>query len=226
MTQDLIKAEFHTHTVYSPDSMTSLKEFLSVCKERKIERVAITDHNTMEGAFKAKEMDPERVILGEEIETTQGEILGYFMTKQIPWGLKPREVVERLREQGAFISVAHPFDPHRGSSWAPGELEAILPYLDGIEVFNARCVRSEYNEDALAFAQKYNKFGMAGSDAHSSRELGRAAVLLPPFNTAEELREAMRSSTLEARLSSPTIHLISTWAKFAKKLKCIQSDEG
>ncbi|MEA4959578.1 MAG: PHP-associated domain-containing protein [Anaerolineaceae bacterium] len=214
----LIAAEFHCHTVYSPDSLVSIEDLLSTCRQKDIGKIAITDHNMMAGAFKAKEMDPERVILAEEILTTQGELLGYFMTEPIQRGLAPEVVIEKLKKQGAFISVAHPFDPHRGSSWEPGTLARIMRDVDGVEVFNARCVRQAYNDEALAFAGQHQKLRMAGSDAHTLRELGRAALLMPPFENAEEMRAAVASAEIRAQLSGSQVHLFSTAASVLKKI--------
>lgn len=216
MTQDLIRAEFHCHTEYSPDSLVELSALLKACDERGIDKIAITDHSNMQGALKAHKMAPERVIVAEEIATFEGEILGYFMTEEIPQGLPAVEVVRRLREQGAFISLPHPFDPHR-SWWSERTLDQILPYLDGLEVFNARCRREEYNKEAYAFALEHGKALMAGSDAHALSELGRASMTMPRFDDAEGLRTAAREASISGELSGLYVHMVSTFARVAKK---------
>ena len=218
MTQSLIKAEFHCHTVYSSDSLLELSALLKACDERRIDKIAITDHGSMQGALKAYTMASDRVILAEEIKTPEGEILGYFMTEEIPQGLTAVEVVRRLRDQGAFISLAHPFDPHR-SWWSDDTLDQILPYVDGLEVFNARCRREEYNRNAYAFAVEYGKALMAGSDAHTLSELGRANMTTPWFDDAESLRTAAREATFSGELSGLYVHMVSTFARVAKKFK-------
>ena len=86
----------------------------------------------MAGALKAHQMAPDLVVVSEEILTNEGEILAYFMTEEIPDHLPPLDVVKRLKDQGAFISIAHPYDPYRGSSWKPGTLEKLVPFLDGL----------------------------------------------------------------------------------------------
>lgn len=216
MTQSIIQAEFHCHTVYSPDSLVELGALLQACAERGIDKVAITDHGSIQGALKAHKMDPERVIVAEEIDTPEGEILAYFMNEEIPQGLKPVEVVQRLIGQGAFISLPHPFDPHR-SWWTEKTLEQILPYVDGLEVFNARCRREEYNRAAYAFALEHGKALMAGSDAHTVKELGRASMTMPWFDDAESLRAAARNVTISGELSGLYAHMVSTFARVAKK---------
>lgn len=218
MTSELVRAEFHCHTIYSPDSLVRLEALLAGCRKKGIGRIAITDHNSIQGALKTREMDPERVVVSEEVETSQGEILGYFMSEEIPRGLEPMEVVERLQKQGAFISIAHPFDPNRGTHWDPGTLESLLPYVDAIEVFNARCLRRSYNEAAYAFAETFSKAGMAGSDAHSVFELGRATLKMPAFGSADELRQSLKQAEFDGKLSCGCVHLISVYAKLRKKI--------
>ncbi|HOO58473.1 MAG TPA: PHP domain-containing protein, partial [Anaerolineaceae bacterium] len=88
----VVRAEFHCHSVYSPDSLVRVEDLLAACEQKNIDKLAITDHNCLEGALRAHALDPQRVIVGEEIQTTQGEILGYFMREEIPAGLEPLEV--------------------------------------------------------------------------------------------------------------------------------------
>ncbi len=214
----LIRAEFHTHTCYSHDSLVKIDDFLDTCNKKGLDRVAITDHNEIKGAFIAKELDPERVIVGEEIQTTQGEMLGYFIKNHIPAGLTPMQTIEALKAQDAFISIAHPFDPHRGTTWSESSLAEISPYIDAIEIFNARCLSNRANLQAEAYARKHHLAGMVGSDAHSLYELGRASLLLPAFDDADSLRKALVSARRDDRLSGTWVHLISLYAKIVKRI--------
>ena len=215
----VVRAEFHCHSVYSPDSLVRVEDLLAACQQKQIDKLAITDHNRLEGALRAHALDPQRVIIGEEIQTTEGEILGYFMREEIPAGLEPLEVIERLKDQGAFISVAHPFDTNRDvTHWKSGTLEAMFPFLDAFETFNARCLRQAYNDQAQAFAHEHSLAEMAGSDAHSAFELGRATMLLTDFNNAMELRTALENAQWDVHLSSAAVHLYSVWAKIVKKV--------
>lgn len=218
MTQ-LILAEFHSHSNYSPDSLAKIEDMIATCRAKGIGKLAITDHGRMAGALRAHEIAPEMIIVSEEILTSEGEILGYFMTEEIPDYLPPLEVVKMLRDQGAFISIAHPFDPWRGSTWKLETLEQLVPYLDGVEAFNARCLDPSFNEQAGEFAQEHGLAWMVGSDAHSLPELGRSVLKLPDFNSAEELRQAVRSATFEGELSGKVVRLRSTIAKVVNKFR-------
>src|SRR5262249_45068783 len=143
-----------------------------VCKKRGVDRIAITDHNTAEGALAMQKLAPDLVIVGEEIMTTQGEILAYFVSESVPARLTPQETIKRLRAQEAVISIAHPYDRLRKGAWQEVDLLKIVDQIDAIEIFNARCLYREDNEKALAFAQKHGLPGTAGSDGHSFPEYG------------------------------------------------------
>lgn len=213
----LLRTDFHCHTIYSPDSLTAPEALLAAARRKEIDRLVVTDHNTIAGALRCKELDPERVIVGEEIMTTQGELLAAFVQEEVPPNLSPREAITRLRAQGAFISVSHPFDRHRKGHWRVNDLVAILPLVDAIETFNARCFFPWYNWKAADFAAQHGLAGTCGSDAHAAFELGRGSLLLPPFYDAGTLRNALRqASTPALTLSSPLVHLTSRWAVWRK----------
>lgn len=214
----MVRVEFHCHTIYSKDSLTRLEKLLAICERKGIDRVVITDHNTTAGAVRARDLAPERVILGEEIMTTQGELLAYFVEQEIPPGLSPMETIERLRYQGAFISVSHPFDRWRKGSWQPEHLLAILPHIDAIETFNARCMLASFNQEAQAFARQHDLAVTVGSDAHASFEIGKATLLLPEFQDADGLREVIRQGKPRLSLSAPWVHFSSRYAVWIKKL--------
>ena len=214
----MLRVEFHCHTIYSKDSLTRPENLIDACRKKGIDRVIITDHNTILGAQKAQEIDSERVIIGEEIMTTQGEILAAFVQEGIPSGLEPREVIDELRRQEAFISVSHPFDNLREGHWETGELLEILPLVDAIEVFNARNLRKETNQQAREFAEQHNIAGTVGSDAHTAFELGTALLLLPEFSNSDDLRGVIRSAQPLGKASPAWVHLASRYAVFRKKL--------
>ncbi|MFN8375222.1 MAG: PHP domain-containing protein [Anaerolineae bacterium] len=104
----LWNVDLHSHTKWSKDCLTEFEEIIKLAPKRGIDRIAITDHNTADGALAMQKLAPDLVIVGEEIMTTQGEILGYFLQESIPAGLTPLETIRRLRDQNAVISVSHP----------------------------------------------------------------------------------------------------------------------
>ncbi|GAP21068.1 PHP domain-containing protein [Leptolinea tardivitalis] len=214
MTEELIKVDFHCHSDASPDSLVKPAELIATARERGITRMVVTDHNTIRGALRCKELDPELIIVGEEVQTTCSELLASFVTKEVPRDLEPKEAIACLRDQGAFISISHPFDPHRG--WQIKDLLAIIDLVDAVEVFNARCYKPEWNLQAMEFAGEHGKPGTVGSDSHSLYEIGGAGLMVPAFETADELRAVIHRGKVEAELASPLVHLGSRYAKWVK----------
>ncbi len=213
-----MRLEFHCHTIYSPDSLTKPEALLKACARKGIDRVVVTDHNTIRGALEARKIDPQRVIVGEEIMTQQGELLAAYVQEEVPKGLPALEAIAALRDQGAFISVSHPFDITRRGHWALPDLVAIAPLVDALEVFNARCISAEFDRLAASFAQEHRLPGTVGSDAHGTPELGNATLLLDPFDGPEGLRSALTGARHELRRAPPWVRLFSRWAVLARAL--------
>lgn len=191
---------------------------MDAARRKGLDRVVVTDHNTIAGALAAHALDPELVIVGEEIMTTRGEVLAAFVREQVPRGLSPQETIRRLRDQGAFVSVSHPFDAWRNGAWREEDLLEIAPLVDAVEVFNARCFSAEDNRRAADFARSQGLAGTAGSDAHAAFELGRAVLVLPPFSGPDGLREAVRQGEVRAQLSPFWVHFASSYARWRKRM--------
>lgn len=214
-----LTVEFHCHTNASKDSLTQPAELIAAARARGIDRLVVTDHNTTAGARLAKEIDPELIIVGEEIMTTRGEILAAFVQEEIPALLTPEETIRRLREQGAFISVSHPFDRMRSGGWREPDLLDIAPLVDAIEVYNSRCMLPSFNREARRFAERHNIPGTVGSDAHAAFEVGRSLLRLEPFDGPEELRTIIRQAVPLTRWSPPWFHFSSRYATLRKGFK-------
>ena len=215
---DRWNVELHSHTLYSKDSLTPLRAIIQTCQRKHIDRIAITDHNTADGALELARQAPDLIIVGEEIMTTRGELLGYFMRESIPAGLTPDQAIRRLRDQGAAISVSHPYDRLRKGAWAEADLLAILDQVDAIEIFNARCLFEEDNRKTQQLATARHKSGTVGSDAHVPYELGRATLQMTPFTDAASFIQALQTATQKTVRSPSWVHLTSTRAKWMKRV--------
>ena len=211
------RVEFHCHTAVSMDSSNRINRLLKTARERGLDRLCITDHNTIQPALKAKEMDARMVVVGEEIRTTEGELLAYFVTREIEPDQSPMATIKLLKEQNAFISVAHPFDRRR-NHWSIETLKKILPYLDGFEIFNSRSFDPSANARAANFALENNLTGLVGSDAHSLVELGLASMFLPDFHTADELRQALGQAEITTQPFTPFNHFLANASIFFGKI--------
>lgn len=215
----MLKVEFHCHTHASKDSLTHPADLVKAARRKGLDRLVITDHNSIAGALEAQAIDPELVIVGEEIMTTQGEILAAFVREEIPPLLSPQETIRRLKAQGAFISVSHPFDELRAGGWKQNDLLEIYPFVDAIEVYNSRCMFPRFNRRAREFALKHNLAGTVGSDAHAAFEVGRSILLLDQFTGPDGMRDVIRRAKFKVKRSPWWFHLVSRYASSVKKLK-------
>jgi hypothetical protein len=214
----MLRVEFHCHTSFSKDCLVSPHRLVECGARKGLDRVVVTDHNTIAGALATQELDPGRVIVGEEIMTTRGEVLAAFVRSEIPPGLSPQETITRLREQGAFISISHPFDAHRKGGWQEQHLLEVLALVDAIETYNSRCMWPGHNRLAHQFADTHGVAGTVGSDAHTCWELGRSTLELPLFGNAGELRQVIRQGRPYTRWSPPWIHVSSRYAVVRKRM--------
>lgn len=211
-----IQVDLHIHTCYSGDTLTSLEQVMAAVQKRGLGAVAITDHNAIAGALEMQRLAPFPVIAGEEVLTNEGEIIGLFLHELIPPRLTPAETVARIHAQGGLVYVPHPFDSLRDSALHEPALMSILGQVDILEVLNARVIQSAHNERAQRLAQEHHLAGGAGSDAHTTFEIGQAYLEMKPFADKDEFLRNLASARVCGHLSSPAVHLFTRWAKLQK----------
>ena len=167
--------DLHCHTRASFDCLSKPADVVRLAAERGLTHIAITDHDRIDGALEAQAAAPEglTVIVGEEVKTSDGDLICVFLQEAIPPGLTPVETIEAARAQGALVGIPHPFDTFRGSLSRGGQLAEIAPLVDWIEGHNARLV-GRGNEQAVEFAAQHARPVVAVSDAHSLIEIGVA----------------------------------------------------
>jgi predicted metal-dependent phosphoesterase TrpH len=214
-------ADFHIHTRFSRDSILSEDKFIRVALERGLTHVAVTNHNNVEGAVAVRDRVAElglaeqlHVILGEEVSTADGEVVGIFLQRTIPRGLSADATADAIHEQGGLVSIPHPFDPFRGSHIRREPLERMAEAgkIDMLEVFNSRVTFQRHNLEAAEFAARYRIPGIACSDSHSSFEIAMSFNALPEFAGADELRAALPDNEWHGSRSTILIHLTTRWA--------------
>lgn len=209
----------HTHTEHSPDSRTTLRGFALGVAKAGLDVVCVTDHDTVDGALRLREMGvPFRVVVGEEIRTRDGEIIGLFLERPVPRGLSAEETIARIRDQGGIVYVPHPFSRNRLHHIRREALERVVAQLDAVEVFNAREALAGDNRRAYGFASAYGLAHGAGSDAHRAGELGRAYVEVPDFATPQEFLAALRAGRVSGKLSGIGVHVATRYDTFRKWL--------
>jgi len=215
----MIKVDMHVHTSCSPDSLIDVDDLLRTCDRNRVDCVAVTDHDTAECALKLHEQEPSRIIVGEEIHTTAGEIIGLFLKETIQPGLSPVETVEEIKQQGGLVYVPHPFDRMRGSVIQQYAIDEILQEIDIMEVFNSRSVFPWSNKRAANFAEKNGILVGAGSDAHARYEVGNAYMLIEPFRSAEDFLKNLADAEVRANKTPVLLNLMTKIYKMARGIR-------
>lgn len=211
-----LRIDLHIHTRASHDCLSDYADVVATARARGLHRIAITDHNEIEGAFRVRDLAPDLVIIGEEVKTAEGvDLAGLFLREKIAKGTPALETARAIREQGGFVYVPHPFSGGKGLG---GEMLAdIEAWVDVVEIFNARIHKPSRNEMARAWAEARGLPGGAGSDAHTLREIGRGVVEVPHFVGKEGFLQALQSGRVIGHGSSHFVHLASSWAKVVNR---------
>jgi predicted metal-dependent phosphoesterase TrpH len=188
-----VRVDLHVHTMWSGDSTTTPDELVEAVEQSGIDVLCITDHNAVAGAREVAGRLPCDVVVGEELRTSQGELIGLFLTERVPMGTSPVEAARAIREQGGLVYVPHPFDPMRRNLAEAALVElAELGLVDAIEVLNAKTSLRSLNDRAAAFAVQYDLAAGAGSDAHVPGAIGAAYVEVEPFVDAASFLDVLR----------------------------------
>lgn len=167
--------DLHCHTSSSFDSLANPGAVVRAAASRGLTHLAVTDHDRIEGALRARDAAPDEltVILGEEIKTADGDLVAIFIERAVPPGMSALETIAAIREQGGLVGIPHPFDRTRGYGRKSGaDPAAIAGAVDWVEIYNARVIGSGANEKAALFAREYSLPGLCASDSHTVFEVG------------------------------------------------------
>jgi predicted metal-dependent phosphoesterase TrpH len=181
----MFKIDLHTHSVASRDGAISANKYKQMVSSRNLDYVAITDHNKISFAVELQKELGDHIIVGEEINTTDGELIGLFLSERIPRDLSAKETIKVIKAQGGLIYVPHPFETVRRGV-TKETLESIMAEVDIIEVYNGRAVFQNMGPQALTAARLNQKAGAASSDAHGAKGLGTAYSIISDVPTAKK----------------------------------------
>jgi predicted metal-dependent phosphoesterase TrpH len=193
--------------------------------DRGLTHLAITDHDRIDAALGARDAAPAglTIIVGQEVRTTTGDLIGLFLEKPIPTGMAPADAARAIKDQGGLVGLAHPFDRFRAGAGRQGwetELALLLPHLDYVEAWNARLMIGDGNYRAAEFAHAQQLPGVAVSDAHTVLEVGVAyTVVRGKLDTAEQLRAALEDVDLVTAHGSRFVRAAMPFTKLIQRLR-------
>ena len=214
--------DLHCHTNASFDSLSDPGAVVRAAATRGLTHLAITDHDRIDGALKARDAAPAEltVIVGEEVRTADGDLIALFLTEAVEPHQPARETIEAVRAQGGLVGIPHPFDRFRGSMLKDPRLEAMAQLVDWVEAHNARVVGGTGNERAQQFAREMGLPGVAVSDAHSVLEVGVAYTALDSDPSSPEgLLAALTNVELVPGRASYIVRTLTPVAKLINRAK-------
>jgi predicted metal-dependent phosphoesterase TrpH len=217
--------DLHCHTRASFDSLSSQADVVKAAHARGLTHLAITDHDTIDGALAARDLAPDglTVIVGEEVKTAAGDLICLFLERAVPPGMSVAETIAAVREQGGLVGIPHPFDGYRSSLLKDEGLASVAPLVDWVEAFNARVVLSDGNEKAAAFASQHGLPGIAVSDAHTILEVAVASTILAGDpSTPAGLLAALPAAQLATGRATYFVRGVTPVAKLVQRLRGVR----
>jgi len=216
----MLKADFHSHTKFSYDSATTVTQLIKRCKEVGITCLAVTDHHSIEGALRVQEKAPFKVIIGEEIFSIGGEVIGLFLKEKILPGLPFEETLHRIKDQGGLVYLPHPVSGIRKSKLSIETVTQHAGLIDIVEMHNARTLfESEADFDWVReLIASHHWIVAAASDAHSVWEFGNVLVTMKEFETPAQFLVSLSEAQIAFKKSPLWIrvflnHKVRAWLR-------------
>jgi predicted metal-dependent phosphoesterase TrpH len=214
----MFKVDLHTHSVASPDGGITEQQYRQILDQGILDAVAVTDHNTAKFALHLRQQLGDKIIVGEEIMTSHGEIIGLYLTATVPGGLSPLDTIRRIKDQGGLVYIPHPFETIR-KGVGPQTLEEIAEYIDIMEVCNGRVFLQNRSSQAVVWARLNQKVGAASSDAHGVKGVGKTFSSLAELPTKEGLVALLEHGVLRTGPPSPRALLYPKYHRLRKRLR-------
>jgi predicted metal-dependent phosphoesterase TrpH len=198
----VLRVDVHLHSHYSHDGRSSLQELVERAQECGLDRLALTDHNVVEGALAFAQLAPELAIVGEEAKTLEGEVIGLFITDRIPPYRTPEEAMDMIHDMGGLTYIPHPLDRNR-SHFRAERIVELASRIDILETYNPWCDAAA-NQAAARLAQELGKVTATGSDSHAARELGRSWMEMEEYEGAQDFLDKLKHARHVVTASSGT----------------------
>ena len=218
-------ADLHTHSIASFDSLASPRSLVRSAVRHGLTHLAITDHDRIDGALEARQLAAGdapglTVIVGEEIRTTDGDLIALFLERPISPGRSPEQTIAEVRDQGALVGIPHPFDRFRGSLLRDSGLRRLVGEVDWLEAHNARVAIGDGNVRAAELGAREGVPGIAVSDAHTAFEVGVAYTAFDGDpSTPSGLLAALPTAELIPGRASFYVRLATPLAKVVQRAR-------
>lgn len=214
----MIKVDLHTHSSASPDGGLTLDDYKIALDNGLLDYIAVTDHNSADFALELNKIIGNQIIVGEEIMTTEGEIIGLFLKRTIDAGLSPKETAQAIHEQGGLVYIPHPLETVR-KGLSKVSLDRLAEHIDIVEVYNARAAFQNRGPQAATWARIANKAVSASSDAHGRRGLGTSYTTIEKRPTPQNLVTQLAQGSLQTGRASFASLLYPKYHRFRKKIR-------
>jgi len=201
----MFRVDLHTHSDASPDGGITEAEYMQLVGEDTLDYIAVTDHDTIHMAQHLHKTLGEKIIIGEEITTREGEIIGLYLKEEVPAGLTAEETAKRIKKQGGLVYIPHPFETVR-KGITEQTLDEIKDLVDIVEVYNGRAVMQNKGPKATVWARLNHKVTAASSDAHGMKGVGTAYTTLKEPPTKNIL--VAQLATGHMNMKRPPIHTL------------------
>lgn len=210
------KIDFHTHSIVSQDGGVRAERYSRVLGDGLLQYIAVTDHRDISGALKLRQQLGDKIIVGEEIKTQGGEIIGLYLSEAIKSGMTLAETIKAIKQQNGLVYIPHPFEQGR-HGLNQQDMEAHKNSFDIIEVFNGRGWGRGKSKLAKQFAADNNIVMASSSDAHGLNGLARAYTIINEPPTRDNLVEQLRHAELVMNYSSLMAYLDPTINRLKKR---------
>ena len=215
----MIKIDLHTHSEASRDGGITPNQYAKILEEETLDVIAITDHDRIDFAQGLQQaLGRERIIVGEEITTKDGEIIGLYLTEVVPPQMTAQDTVDAIKAQNGLVYIPHPFEKVR-KGIQKDILEAIIEDVDIIEGYNGRALSQKFSPQATAFAKIHGIPSVASSDAHGVSGIGKSHTNLQNRPTRQSLLIELQSSFMICARPPWISFLLPTFNRYMNRLR-------
>lgn len=186
----MLKIDLHTHSIASRDGGIKPEQYVRVLDDGILDYIAITDHDRIDMATQLQKQLGEQIIVGEEVTTADGEVIGLFLKKLVKPGLSALDTAKAIKAQGGLVYIPHPFETVR-KGLSKSALDELSKLVDIVEVYNGRAVFQNRGPQAMTWARNHRRAGAASSDAHGLKGVGATYSVVPAKPTAKNLTEML-----------------------------------